>query len=89
MTVTGPAPDGASKARVIRLAAVDHAVSSRLGEPISKAQLLQLLDRANMPVVTGQGRPHSVYGTLAVRAEDFRLLEAVDASQLRALAGLA
>lgn len=89
MTVTGPAPDGASKARVIRLAAVDHAVSSRLGEPISKAQLLQLLDRANMPVVTGQGRPHHLYGTLAVRVEDFRLLEAVDVAQLRALAGLA
>lgn len=89
MTFTGPASDGASKANVIRLAAVDHAISSRIGEPLSPSQLRLLLDRANVPVVTGRGRPHQVYGTLAVRADDFRLLEAVDVAQLRALAGLA
>lgn len=88
MTVTGPAPDGASKAKVIRLAAVDHAISSRLGEPLSRAQLLALLDRANIRLVAGQGRPHQVYGTLAISADDFRLVEAADTAQLRALAGL-
>lgn len=89
MSFTGPAPDGASTPTVMRLAAVEHAVSSRIGEPLSPNQVKVLLDRANIPLVTGRGRPHVAYGTLAISRDDFTRLEWADVGQLRALAGLA
>ena len=77
MARTATGPSGPQVESVVRLRQVASEISRHIGaDSVGPAELFHVLNVHSVRIVVGRGQPHKVYGTRAIRREDFqRLLE--------------